>query len=147
MMNGPEIMMGDPAALVTTEADRSVTKYIESGWVASDRITFGLGAGAPLAAGATQTFVQQTNTPFKALKVMFPSQDAPGVFVNSVRIGSIELVDGAAVPIQIWSEVSMVNEVSWVTADTSQQISFNITNTTGVAVPIAVALYGIRLRK
>lgn len=152
-VGSPEILsaleiLGDPAMAVPTQADRDVTKYLDAGYKASDKIYFGVGNNATLAAGATGiVFQQQVQTPFKPLKLTFPSQYCPDVLINQVQIGSVLLLEGNPIPIEVWSEVSRNNQVSWPTLDTSQSLIITLTNAGLVDVLVNIGSWGIRLRK
>lgn len=151
IVGGPEIMLGDPAMAVNTvtEADKGVAKYVkEAGYTASDRIRVGVGATATIAAGATHRFQVQVNTPFKPEHVCVPSFLQPGFMISQVRIGATMLIDGDPVDSSCWSEVSQQAQVSWPTADTSQNIIIDVLNADTVAKTLcSINLYGVRLRK
>lgn len=140
-------ILGDPAARVPGAEDDDTLRYAQEGWRASDRIFFGVAANQALAAGATATYSNQVSNPFKPLRITVPSDQAPGLTITSIKIGSIELVDGAGVEAQTFSEVSRNNQVSFPTAQTSQNISFTVRNDSGVARSVWIGLYGPRLRK
>ncbi|UCC72321.1 MAG: hypothetical protein JSV86_18435 [Gemmatimonadota bacterium] len=140
-------ILGDPAAAVAAATDEDVTRYAQEGWRASDRIFFGIVANATLAAGATATYSNQVSNPFKPLRWTIPSDQAPGLLLTSIKIGSIELIDGAGVEAQTFSEVSRNNQVSFPTAQTSQNISVTVVNNNAVARQVYISCYGPRLRK
>lgn len=145
ILGAPEIL-GDPALGVTVAADTDVTKYIDKGWTASDRIYFGLGNNVLLPAAGELLFTQSVQTPFKPQRLTLPSQYCPDVVIVQAKIGSVDLIEGDPVPAEVWSEVSTNNAVSWPTLDVSQQLQIRFRNNGLVAVPINLAAWGLRLR-
>lgn len=146
ILGQPEIL-GDPAALVATEADQDVVRYTQNGYRASDRIHFGVTGTQLLAAGATQTFSQGVATPFKPTKMTIPSVVAPFLVITSCKIGPTELIDGQGVAADIFSEVSLNAGISWPTVETSQEIKITLQNIGPDPVMPRVSVHGIRLRK
>lgn len=147
ILGAPEIL-GDPASMVEAAQEAAeMTRYTEAGYTASDKIWFGVGNGVVQATGTTVTYSESVATPFKPLKMTIASDEAPGLFITSIKIGPIELVDGAAIPAQTLSEVSLNNKISFPTAETSQKISVTVRNQSGVNRNVAISFYGVRLRK
>lgn len=146
ILGGPEIL-GDPATQIPTAADQDITKYIDAGWTASDKTLMGLGDGTVLLAGTEALFQVQTQTPFKVLQITQASQYVPDLVLVQCKIGSVDLVEGFPIPMEMFSEVSNNAKVSWPTLDTSQSVSMRIRNRGAVDVRIDIGFYGIRLRK
>lgn len=141
-------ILGDPAQAVPTKADEDFVRYTETGYYAADRTYLGVGQGPQvIAAGATAVLAVTPSTPFKIQRITMPSAAVPGLFVSNARVGPTELIDGTPIPAEVFSEVSQNNCVSWPTAETSQPISFTVTNTTAAPVSLGIAAFGTRLRK
>lgn len=145
ILGAPEIL-GDPATAVPTASDNDITKFVDKGYTASDKIYFGLGNNTILGAGLELLFVQSVQTPFKPLRATFPSQYAPDILITQAKIGSVDLVEGDPVPLEVWSEVSRNNAISWPTLDVSQQMQIRLRNVGLIDVPVNIAFWGVRLR-
>jgi hypothetical protein len=150
-VGAPEILgnteiLGDPAMGLAAAPDADMTKFIQKGYTASDKIYFGLGNNFLLIAGAEALLVQSVQTPFKPLKATFPSQYCPDVLITQVKVGSVDLVEGDPIPIEVWSEVSMNNMISWPTLDVSQQMQVRLRNVGAVDVRCNIGFFGLRLR-
>jgi len=145
ILGAPEIL-GDPATAVPTAADQDITKYTQKGYTASDKIYFGIGDGGALAAGAEVLFRQSVQTPFKPLRLTMASQYVPDIVIVQVKIGSVDLVEGAPVPAEVWSEVSENNCVSWPTLDVSQELQIRLRNRGLIDIAVDIGVYGVRLR-
>jgi hypothetical protein len=152
-VSGPEILgnleiLGDAAMSVATEADKDIVRYTQAGFKASDKIHFGIGNNVLLPAATNGFVVQQpVQTPFKPLVLTFPSQYCPDILIQQIQIGSVLLIEGAPVCMEVWSEVSRNNRVSWPTLDTSQSLIITLSNVGAVDVRVNIAAWGIRLRK
>lgn len=147
---GETEIMADPAALVT-EADKSVVDYMQRGYKLADKIWVGLGDGAaiPAQAGAipgTATIVQNFSNPMKPLKLGFSSQYAPDLYMTSFSYGAVSLVDGAGVPMDMFTEAALLGDVSFPTIQTSQNVSIGVRNNGAIASRLSMAMYVIRLR-
>jgi hypothetical protein len=149
ILSAPQIL-GDPVAMVenVTQADR-ITKYVEGGYVAADRIDVAIGPLTNLGIGATAILTGKVVDPFKPELMFFPSTLAPGVHINQVTIGSTNMVDGntSGIPAEKYSEVSQQCRVSYPTVPVSVEIQVRITNNSGAPINnVAMAANGIRLR-
>lgn len=145
ILGSPEIL-GDPASAVPNPVENDITKFIDKGYTASDKIYFGVGDGFLLAAGAERLFQKSVQTPFKPLRGTIASQYCPDLVITQAKVGAVDLVEGDPIPCEVWSEVSTNNMISWPTLDTSQQMLIRIRNRGLAAVPIDIGLWGVRLR-
>jgi hypothetical protein len=143
-------ILGDPTLRAPESDAPNRVRYTDDDWRNSDQILFGIGestGGVTVRAGGTALLSQQVSTPFKALRLVAPSTLAPGLFIESLKIGPTELVDGDPVFLEALTEVSLANLISFPTAQTSQSIAVRVRNTTAADVDeFSIALLGIRLR-
>ena len=80
-------------------------------------------------------------------RVTIPSSVALFLVVATAKIAAIDLIDGEPICADIFSEVSLNNQVRWPTAQTGQQIQVSIGNTdTASAHEPRTSLTGVRLR-
>lgn len=139
-------IVGD-AAMPVTEADKGVVTYVDRGYKIADRSYMGIGNGQTCPAGGNLQIAQPVVEPFKPLKMIVPSWMAPGLVLQSVSIGTVQLIDGQPVPMDAWTEVSTANGFSWPTVEMSQSIIMIVQNTNAFDVDLWIGFFGIRLRK
>lgn len=143
---GDTEIIGDPASMVT-EADKSVTEYLNKGFKLSDKIWVGVGNRTVITAGNQGQITTQVSNPFKPMRVCTPSQYAPDGYIMGFEYGAVRLFDGAPVVLDAFTEAANLGDVSWPTVQTSQNMVGTIRNDSATDNPYDLALYGIRLRQ
>lgn len=145
-------ILGAPAALV--ETPNKMVEYRNQGYNNAEVVNLGLGGRFSIAAApgpTTTTFAAlpapNTSLPYETQRVTIPSSVSLYLVMSVAKIAAIDLIDGEPICADIFSEVSLNNEVQWPTAQTGQQIQITIGNTdTAAAHEPRVSLTGIRLR-
>lgn len=96
---------------------------------------FALPAGT-LGPGLTVSFLINPSIPVQPIRIRFPSIFASQLQLNSVTVGTEQLLLGAGVPGQLGSEVSIQGiPLAKTTAVPGQGITVSITNISGVTLP------------
>lgn len=148
---GAVSILGDLAALVPmpTDADQAITKYIQQGYRASDRIYVGVDTELVIPPGDVLTFRAPVSEPFKPEGLCIPSWVSPYVRIEEIKIGSVTLLDGrGAVNADTFTEQSNLgNRLSFPTVETSQEIIMRIRNVSALPQTPVPTFYGVRLRK
>lgn len=144
--------LGEPALrLPEGAAPPGGVQYRPDDYNAADWIMFGISNGVPggiaIGAGVQANLIQAPGNPFKPLRLFAPSTISPGLFLVQVSYGAFNLISGDPVALEMISEVSLANAISWPTVQTSQNVTCTILNAGPAPVAnVALAMYGVRLR-
>lgn len=138
-----DVDIGDPAELVEALASR---KYTERPFSREDEVDLGGYDGVAIAPGASHDLAIQVDNPFKPLAFVVPSWQAPGLQITNIKISSVNLVEGNAIPADIFTEVSTQNNVRYPTIQTSGRVIVSFTNNSANPITPNVALKGRRIR-
>lgn len=138
-----DVDIGAPAELVDKLAARM---YAERPFTREDEVDLGGFDGVAIAPGASRDLAIQVDNPFKPIAICIPSWQAPGLQITNIRISSVNLIEGAAIPADMFTEVSTINMVSYPTIQTSGRVIISFTNTGAVPVTPNVGLKGKRIR-
>lgn len=138
-----DVDLGDPAAVADKLAEKI---YADRPFTREDEVDVGGFDGVSIPAGGTRDLNIQVDNPFKPIAVVIPSWMAPGLQISNIKIAGINLVEGAAIPADIFTEVSTQNRVSYPTVQTSGRIVVSIFNNSANAVTPNIALKGKRIR-
>jgi hypothetical protein len=96
-----------------------------------------------IAAAATATITAQTQVIFRPRRLVIPSDIAGSLLVNDFKIGKNSMFPSAdPIPARVFSENSVGVDLQLDTAQVSQLISLNISNTSGASVTFVAACIG-----
>ena len=145
-------ILGAPAAMVETPTRQ--VEYRQQTYSQAEEVNLGLGGrfsvpAAPSAVLGTTLPVPAPNTalPFETNRLTIPSSVSLYFMIPQAKIAAIDLIDGEPICGDIFSEVSLNNQVSWPTAQTGQQIQMSVMNTDpDSAHEPRISLTGMRLR-
>jgi hypothetical protein len=94
-------------------------------------------------AGATVSIFLQPQVPFRGRRLIVPSDIAGALLINDLKVGkNSQFATSGPVPARVYSEFGVGVDMNLDTAQISQQISLNVTNTSGAAVTFNAALLG-----
>jgi len=94
-------------------------------------------------AGATVNVILQPQVPFRGRRLVIPSDIAGAILVNDLKVGkNSQFATQGPVPARVYSEFGVGVDMNLDTAQISQQVSLNITNTSGAAVTFNAAILG-----
>lgn len=152
-VNGGVEILGDPAVRVDETPSGVEIRYKDTVYTKAEQINVGLGGRFRVAAAPTpdESFVTaipspNIDLPFIAQKLTVPSNVALYFMLTFAQVSSVTLIDGDAVCMDLFSEVSLNNAVRWPTAQTGQSIKLQVGNTDMAAHEPRVSLTGVRLR-
>lgn len=116
---------------------RRAVKYFADEYRTADTIPFGMNpeGGTPnqdIAAGATAVFAVSFTGPMKIVWVSWPSDQAPGMFVQRIDVGSTNMLEGGEMPLSLLTEVSNAGVMDWPTLPPAVQFRLTIINRSGV---------------
>jgi len=96
-----------------------------------------------IAAGATVNIFLQPQVPFRGRRLIVPSDIAGALLINDLKVGkNSQFATQGPVPARVYSEFGVGVDMNLDTAQISQQISLNVTNTSGAAVTFNAAILG-----
>lgn len=96
-----------------------------------------------LAAAATANIQTQPQVPFRGRRLAIPSDIAGSILVNDLKIGNASMFPNSnPVPGRMFSELAVGIDLNLDTAQISQVVSLNVTNTSGGAVTFNAAIIG-----
>jgi hypothetical protein len=99
-----------------------------------------------IAPGGSHDLPIQSDNPFKPMALCIPSWQAPGLQIRNIRISGINLVEGDAIPADMFTEVSTVSMVSFPTIQTSGRIIISFFNNSLANITPNVGVKGKRIR-
>ncbi len=144
--------LGDPAQAFSGEgAPPGTIQYRPEEYTAADFTIFGISNRTPggivIGPGLTAPLASAPGTPFKPIRLFAASTVAPGLFLVQLSYGAFNLLDGDPVPLEMITEVSLANAVSFPTIATSQLVTVQVLNATGAAIQnVALGMLGVRVR-
>lgn len=96
-----------------------------------------------VAAAATANIQTQPQVPFRGRRLAIPSDIAGSILVNDLKIGNASMFPNSnPVPGRMFSELAVGIDLNLDTAQISQVVSLNVTNTSGAAVTFNAAIIG-----
>lgn len=108
----------------------------------------GFASTAAIAAGATANVSSNPQDVFKARKLFIPASIAPAFIINDIKVGNISQFSSSdPVPAESFVADSVAGDVSFDTAQVSQQITFNVTNVSGAPVIFRASINGYVARQ
>jgi hypothetical protein len=138
-----DVDISGPAAL--TEALQPQL-YADRPFSREDEIDLGGYDGVAIAPGATHDLQIQSDNPFKPMAVCVPSWQAPGLQIRNIKISGVNLVEGDAIPADMYTEVSTVSLVSFPTIQTSGRITISLFNNSLADITPNIGIKGKRIR-
>lgn len=122
---------------------RGASALVERPPSKSRRQTQGFGP-VSIPAGQTVLITVQPQTVFKGKRLTIPSDFAGVILVNDIKIGNVsQLTSSNPIPGRMFTEFAVDTDQDFDTAQISQQISLNITNTSNNAVTFTAGLVGL----
>jgi len=96
-----------------------------------------------IAAGATATVTSNPQVPFRGRRLIIPSDIAGSVLINDLKVGKNSMFPTSnPVPGRAFTELGVGVDLNLDTAQISQLVSLNVTNTSGAAITFSAALIG-----
>jgi hypothetical protein len=96
-----------------------------------------------LAAGFTTNISTSPQVPFRGRRLVVPSDIAGALLINDLKVGKNSMFAASGpVPARMFSEFGVGVDLNLDTAQISQQITLNVTNSSGAAVTFNAALIG-----
>ncbi len=128
--------------------------YQEKQFTKSELVDVSVYDGVSIAPGTTHAVAIQVNAPFKPHFFTVPSWQAPGLAIQSITIGPLNLIDlGSAAPAALagvpadrYTEVATDREVEWPTLQTAQPAVIVFVNDSLAAITPRCVLTGKRVR-
>ena len=106
-------------------------------------IVMGIDSVATIAAGATANVSGQPQIVFRPDRIVIPSTIAGSFLINDLKVGkNSQFVNGTAVPAEAFTQGAFGVRLKMDTLQISQQVIFNVTNTSGGALRFNAALIG-----
>ena len=138
-----DVDISGPAAL--TEALQPEL-YADRPFTREDEVDLGGYDGVSIAPNGSHDMAIQSDNPFKPMAICIPSWMAPGLQIRNIKISGVNLIEGDAIPADVFTEVSTINMVSFPTIQTSGRIVISFFNNSLANITPNVALKGKRIR-
>ena len=130
------------AQLAQTLLSRNSAMVVQRGVTKAREFPLGFPTTA-LAAAATANIQTQPQVPFRGRRLAIPSDIAGSILVNDLKIGNASMFPNSnPVPGRMFSELAVGIDLNLDTAQISQVVSLNVTNTSGGAVTFNAAIIG-----
>lgn len=130
------------AALAQTLLSRNSAMVVQRGVTKAREFPLGFPTTA-LAAAATANVQTQPQVPFRGRRLTIPSDIAGSLLINDLKIGNASMFPNSnPVPGRMFSELAVGIDLNLDTAQISQVVSLNVTNTSGGAVTFNAAIIG-----
>jgi hypothetical protein len=96
-----------------------------------------------IAAGATANVQTQPQVAFRGRRLVIPSDIAGALLVNDLKIGNASMFPNSnPIPGRMFSELAVGLDLNLDTAQISQVVSLNVTNTSGGAITFNAGIVG-----
>lgn len=96
-----------------------------------------------LAAATTATISASPQIPFRGRRLLIPSDIAGSILINDIKVGQASQFPASnPVPGRAFTELGVGVDLNLDTAQISQVVSLNVTNTSGAAVSFNAAIIG-----
>lgn len=96
-----------------------------------------------IAASTSTTITAQTQVTFRPRRLVIPSDIAGSLLVNDLKVGKNSMFPSAnPIPARMFTEVGVGVDLQLDTAQISQLISLNVSNTSGAAVTFNAGIIG-----
>jgi hypothetical protein len=146
IVTGADDMQAAPqanrAALAQQLLSRNSAMVVQRGVTKAREFPLGFPTTA-LAAAATANVQTQPQVPFRGRRLAIPSDIAGSILVNDLKIGNASMFPNSnPVPGRMFSELAVGIDLNLDTAQISQVVSLNVTNTSGGAVTFNAAIIG-----
>ncbi len=129
-------------ALAQTLLSRNSAMVVQRGVTKAREFPLGFPTTA-LAAATTANIQTQPQVPFRGRRLAIPSDIAGSILVNDLKIGNASMFPNSnPVPGRMFSELAVGIDLNLDTAQISQVVSLNVTNTSGGAVTFNAAIIG-----
>jgi hypothetical protein len=130
------------AQLAQTLLSRNSAMVVQRGVTKAREFPLGFPTTA-LAAATTANVQTQPQVPFRGRRLAIPSDIAGSILVNDLKIGNASMFPNSnPVPGRMFSELAVGIDLNLDTAQISQVVSLNVTNTSGGAVVFNAAIIG-----
>jgi hypothetical protein len=130
------------AQLAQTLMARNSAMVVQRGVTKAREFPLGFPTTA-IAATATANIQTQPQVPFRGRRMTIPSDIAGSILVNDLKIGNASMFPNSnPVPGRMFSELAVGIDLNLDTAQISQVVSLNVTNTSGGAVTFNAAIIG-----
>jgi hypothetical protein len=140
-MQAPQ-QQANRAQLAQTLLSRNSAMVVQRGVTKAREFPLGFPTTA-LAAAATANVQTQPQVPFRGRRLAIPSDIAGSILVNDLKIGNASMFPNSnPVPGRMFSELAVGIDLNLDTAQISQVVSLNVTNTSGGAVTFNAAIIG-----
>ena len=120
--------------------------YADRPFTREDEVDLGGYDGVSIAPAAAHDMAIQSDNPFKPIAICIPSWQAPGLQITNIKISGVNLIEGNAIPADVFTEVSTMNKVSFPTIQTSGRIIISFRNNSAGAITPNVGIKGRRIR-
>jgi hypothetical protein len=120
--------------------------YADRPFTREDEVDLGGYDGVSIAPGGAHDMAIQSDNPFKPVAICVPSWQAPGLQITNIKISGVNLIEGNAIPADVFTEVSTMNKVSFPTIQTSGRIIISFRNNSLAAITPNVGIKGRRIR-
>jgi len=138
-----DVDIGDPTEMVEKLAAKL---YTDRPFTHEDEVDVGGYDGVAIGPGLSRTLAIQVDNPFKPIAVVIPSWQSPGLQITQIQIAAVNLVEGQALPADLYTEVSTQNDVNFPTVQGSGRILVTFTNRTLLDITPNIAFKGKRIR-
>lgn len=133
---------GNRAAIATSLLERNSAMVVQRGVTKAREFPLGFPTTV-IAAGATANIQTQPQIPFRGRRLVIPSDFAGAILVNNLTVGQQSMFPNTnPVPGRVFSETGVGMDLNLDTAQISQIVTLNVTNTSGGQVTFNAAIIG-----
>lgn len=139
---GGQLVVGGDESLQQQVAGRNAVLVQQRGPTRARQFPLGFPTTA-LAAGASAVITTSPQVTFRPRRLVIPSDIAGSILVNDLKVGKNSMFPSAnPIPGRMFTEVGVGVDLQLDTAQISQIISLNVTNTSGGAVTFNAGIIG-----